>query len=59
MRSVNCVSERVPADQLPESIAWAATELRLLDADGTLDPTYAPNVINGTVLALANNMAWR
>ena len=38
MRSVNCVSERVPADQLPESIAWAATELRLLDADGTLDP---------------------
>ena len=32
------MSERVPADQLPESIAWVATELRLLDADGTLDP---------------------
>ena len=37
------------------TVSTAVTRNRLLrvNADGTLDPTYAPNVINGTVLALA------
>ena len=30
------VPERIPADDLPASIAWVADELRLFDEDGTL-----------------------
>lgn len=30
------VPERIPADDLPVSIAWVANELRLIDEDGTL-----------------------
>ena len=34
------MTQRIPVAELPESIAWVATELDLIDADGTISRTH-------------------